>query len=84
MSVLTSQKKPPFSGFFLRYVQRAASVGAATITSNMISSRAPPTMTVLVEGRALLADGSNLNMADIYSVDSQALWTASIVRACML
>lgn len=49
-------------------------------TSTMSATRALPTMTLLADGRVLLAGGSNLNTAEIYNPDVNA-WTAATPMA---
>lgn len=49
-------------------------------TSTLNSTRSLPTMTVLADGRVLLAGGSNLNSAEIYNPDVN-VWTTAASMA---
>ena len=48
-------------------------------TSTYAASRSLPTMTVLADGRVLLAGGSNLATAEIYNPDANVWTTAAAV-----
>ena len=51
-------------------------------TSTMGATRSLPTMTLLVDGRVLLAGGSNLNTAEIYNPDHN-VWTTAASMTSM-